>query len=209
MLFDVAGLTARHLRRASSARPSATRCSRRTARICALVRPLLERDCVKGLAHITGGGITENLPRDAARGLRGARSIGSRGPCRRSSSCFSERGGIARDEMFRTFNMGIGLVIVCAARDAERVHQHADARRRAARVPRSASSSPASRSVRYVVSARRLGVLISGRGSNLQSIIDAIAARRLDATIAVVISNRADAAGLAARARRRHRGAVT
>jgi phosphoribosylglycinamide formyltransferase-1 len=42
----------------------------------------------------------------------------------------------------------------------------------------------------------RIGVLISGRGSNLQSIIDAIAARRLDATIAVVASNRADAPGL-------------
>ena len=41
-----------------------------------------------------------------------------------------------------------------------------------------------------------LGVLISGRGSNLQSIIDAIAEGRLDARIAVVISNRADAAGL-------------
>jgi phosphoribosylglycinamide formyltransferase-1 len=43
---------------------------------------------------------------------------------------------------------------------------------------------------------RRLGVLISGRGSNLQALIDAIADRRLDATIAVVISNRADAVGL-------------
>ena len=43
---------------------------------------------------------------------------------------------------------------------------------------------------------RRLAVLISGRGSNLQSIIDAISARRLDATLQVVVSNRADAAGL-------------
>lgn len=43
---------------------------------------------------------------------------------------------------------------------------------------------------------RRLGVLISGRGSNLQAIIDAIAAGELDATIAVVISNRPDAGGL-------------
>lgn len=42
----------------------------------------------------------------------------------------------------------------------------------------------------------RLAVLISGRGSNLQSIVDAIGAGALDATIAVVISNRADAAGL-------------
>ncbi len=44
---------------------------------------------------------------------------------------------------------------------------------------------------------RRLGVLISGRGSNLQAIIDAIGSGRLDATIGVVISNRAEAAGLA------------
>ena len=48
---------------------------------------------------------------------------------------------------------------------------------------------------------RRIGVLISGRGSNLQAIIDSVAAGRLDATIAVVISNRADAAGLARAAR--------
>jgi phosphoribosylglycinamide formyltransferase-1 len=47
----------------------------------------------------------------------------------------------------------------------------------------------------------RLGVLISGRGSNLQALIDAIADRRLDAEIALVISNRPDAQGLE-RARR-------
>ncbi len=43
---------------------------------------------------------------------------------------------------------------------------------------------------------RRIAVLISGRGSNLQALIDAIAAGRLDATIAIVISNKADAPGL-------------
>lgn len=43
---------------------------------------------------------------------------------------------------------------------------------------------------------RRLGVLISGRGSNLQALVDAIRDGRLDARIAVVISNRADAPGL-------------
>jgi phosphoribosylglycinamide formyltransferase 1 len=43
---------------------------------------------------------------------------------------------------------------------------------------------------------RRLGVLISGRGTNLQSLIDAVQSGRLDATIAVVISNVADAHGL-------------
>ena len=43
---------------------------------------------------------------------------------------------------------------------------------------------------------RRLGVLISGRGSNLKALIDAIDQQLLDATIAIVIANRADAAGL-------------
>jgi phosphoribosylglycinamide formyltransferase-1 len=47
-----------------------------------------------------------------------------------------------------------------------------------------------------MVANRRLGVLISGRGSNLQAIIDAIDERRLDATIAVVISNKEGAGGL-------------
>jgi len=42
----------------------------------------------------------------------------------------------------------------------------------------------------------RIAVLISGRGTNLQAIIDAVTSSRLDATIAVVMSNRADAAGL-------------
>ena len=43
---------------------------------------------------------------------------------------------------------------------------------------------------------RRIGVLISGRGSNLQAIIDAIGSKRLNAELAVVISNRPDAPGL-------------
>jgi phosphoribosylglycinamide formyltransferase-1 len=47
------------------------------------------------------------------------------------------------------------------------------------------------------MSGKRIGVLISGRGSNLQALLDAVADGRLDATIAVVISNRDDAAGLA------------
>jgi phosphoribosylglycinamide formyltransferase-1 len=43
---------------------------------------------------------------------------------------------------------------------------------------------------------RRIAVLISGRGSNLQALIDAVSQRRLDAEIAIVVSNRADAPGL-------------
>ena len=56
------------------------------------------------------------------------------------------------------------------------------------------SSSGGSRPTAH--GSRRIGVLISGRGSNLQALIDAIAAGTLNAHIAVVISNRTDAAGL-------------
>jgi phosphoribosylglycinamide formyltransferase-1 len=56
---------------------------------------------------------------------------------------------------------------------------------------------PAENPSRPLFSGRRLGILISGRGSNLQSIIDATGDRRLNATVAVVISNRPEAAGLA------------
>jgi len=85
-----------------------------------VVRPLIEHRLVKGLAHITGGGITENLPRTLPDGCAADINLQSW----RVPSIFrllEERGTIARDEMFRAFNMGVGLVIVCAARDADQV----------------------------------------------------------------------------------------
>ena len=85
-----------------------------------IVRPLIERGLVKGLAHITGGGITENLPRTLPDGCAADVDLKAWDvpPIFR---LLQQRGAIARDEMFRAFNMGVGLVIVCAASDAERV----------------------------------------------------------------------------------------
>ena len=84
------------------------------------VRPLVERNLVKGLAHITGGGVTENLPRTLPEGC--AAEIDLREwnvpPLFRF---LQHRGGIATNEMFRAFNMGIGLLIACAASHADRV----------------------------------------------------------------------------------------
>jgi phosphoribosylformylglycinamidine cyclo-ligase len=85
-----------------------------------LVRPLLERQSVRGLAHITGGGITENLPRVLPEGCAAEIDLQA-WDVPALFRLLQERGQIARDEMFRAFNMGIGLVIVCAAREAERV----------------------------------------------------------------------------------------
>ena len=83
-------------------------------------RPLIAAGLVKGMAHITGGGITENLPRILPDGCVAEidRRVWSVPPIFR---LIQERGGIAELEMFRAFNMGIGLIIACAAQDASRV----------------------------------------------------------------------------------------
>jgi phosphoribosylformylglycinamidine cyclo-ligase len=84
------------------------------------VRPLVDARLVKGLAHITGGGITENLPRMLPDGC-GADIDRRSWDVPALFRILQERGGIATDEMFRAFNMGIGLVVACSATDADRV----------------------------------------------------------------------------------------
>jgi phosphoribosylformylglycinamidine cyclo-ligase len=84
------------------------------------IRPLLDADVVKGMAHITGGGITENLPRVLPEGC--AAQIDTRAWAVPPIFRFlQERGNIATDEMFRAFNMGIGLIVVCGAEAVDRV----------------------------------------------------------------------------------------
>jgi phosphoribosylformylglycinamidine cyclo-ligase len=85
-----------------------------------VVTPLVERGLVKGLAHITGGGITENLPRVLPDGCAAdvGRSSWTVPPIFR---LLQERGGIEWDEMLRAFNMGVGMIVVCASGEAQRV----------------------------------------------------------------------------------------
>jgi phosphoribosylformylglycinamidine cyclo-ligase len=76
------------------------------------IGPLLDRGWIKGMAHITGGGITENLPRTLPDG-RGF-SLDRRSWTVPPLFAWLQRAGRVDDaEMFRTFNMGVGLVIVC------------------------------------------------------------------------------------------------
>jgi phosphoribosylformylglycinamidine cyclo-ligase len=78
--------------------------------------PLLERDLVHGLAHITGGGLPGNLPRMLPEGLA-ARLDPSSWPL---PPIFQEiaRLGLPASELYRTFNMGIGMVLACGQADA-------------------------------------------------------------------------------------------
>jgi phosphoribosylformylglycinamidine cyclo-ligase len=66
---------------------------------------------IKGLAHITGGGLPGNLPRCIPDGLKAVLRAGSwEEPA--IFSLIAERGQVARDEMLRTFNMGLGMCVV-------------------------------------------------------------------------------------------------
>jgi phosphoribosylformylglycinamidine cyclo-ligase len=80
--------------------------------------PLLER--VRGLAHITGGGLTDNVPRILPAGTAARFRTGS-WEVPALFRVLQREGGVERAEMFRAFNMGVGMVAVVPAGDADAV----------------------------------------------------------------------------------------
>lgn len=81
------------------------------------LRVPLERSLIAGLAHITGGGITENLPRILPSGVEARIRIGS-WQVLPIFELIQRLGKIDREEMYRTFNMGAGMLVVCSDRNA-------------------------------------------------------------------------------------------
>jgi phosphoribosylformylglycinamidine cyclo-ligase len=77
---------------------------------------------VKGLAHITGGGFPDNIPRVLPKGL-GARIDLKQVPVLPVFKWLADEGGIAPEEMLRTFNCGVGMIAIVAAKDADAVVQ--------------------------------------------------------------------------------------
>ena len=77
---------------------------------------------VKGLAHITGGGFPDNIPRALPKGL-GARIDLAKVKVPPVFKWLAAVGGIAQNEMLRTFNCGIGMIVIAAPKDAATVTQ--------------------------------------------------------------------------------------
>jgi phosphoribosylformylglycinamidine cyclo-ligase len=88
---------------------------------------LLETGRLKGLAHITGGGLLENIPRILPAGTAVEIWRGS-WPVLPIFTLMQEIGRVPEAEMYRTFNMGIGMVIICAPEDREEIKSHLAAR---------------------------------------------------------------------------------
>jgi phosphoribosylformylglycinamidine cyclo-ligase len=86
------------------------------------VKPLLalmQTLTIKGMAHITGGGITENVPRVLPAGV--VADIDSKSwELPKLFKWLQEQGNVAEQEMYRTFNCGIGMVVIVAASDADK-----------------------------------------------------------------------------------------
>ena len=76
-----------------------------------IIKKLVNADCVSALAHITGGGITENLPRVLPRGVAAVIDMGS-WPVLPIFEHLQKLGHVPPDEMLRTFNMGLGMLLV-------------------------------------------------------------------------------------------------
>jgi phosphoribosylformylglycinamidine cyclo-ligase len=82
------------------------------------LKPLLP--VIKGLAHITGGGLIDNVPRVLPRGLA-AKFDSKTWAVPPIFALIQRRGNVDRDEMFHVFNMGIGMVIICSSDDVANI----------------------------------------------------------------------------------------
>lgn len=84
---------------------------------------LLDRGVIKGLAHITGGGLTDNIPRILPEGAA-VRIEKNSWPVLPMFELFRRLGNVSDSEMNRTFNMGVGMVIVCAPDNVADIKNH-------------------------------------------------------------------------------------
>lgn len=83
------------------------------------VRSLMKEVDICGMAHITGGGFTENIPRVIPKGLKAVIKKGS-WKMPPVFKLIQDGGSISEDEMLRTFNCGIGFIMVVREKDAEK-----------------------------------------------------------------------------------------
>ncbi len=87
------------------------------------VWPLLDKGFIHAMAHITGGGLTDNLPRVLPKGLQAMVKVGA-WEIPPVFKVLAERGEIPEDDLWRTFNMGVGMVLIVPPRRLEKVLDH-------------------------------------------------------------------------------------
>lgn len=179
--------------------------------------PVLRSGHVKAFAHITGGGLLENIPRVLPEKF----GVVLDAQTWRVPSIFSwlqQEGQLSKEEMARTFNCGIGAALVVSKELTKQILKDIQQHQEEAWVIGSVVACPEGSprvKVRHLIEAMqtngpklqngtmkskpkkaRVAVLISGTGSNLQALIDSTQAPSSSARIVVVISNKAAVTGL-------------
>ena len=91
------------------------------------VLPLIEQQLVKGMVHITGGGFYENIPRVLPKGVTAEVDV-TTWPRLPVFTKLQEWGNVAWPEMYRTFNMGIGMIVIVEQKDVEMVKENLSSR---------------------------------------------------------------------------------
>ena len=87
------------------------------------VLPLIEQQLVKGMVHITGGGFYENIPRVLPKGVTAEVDV-TTWPRLPVFTKLQEWGNVAWPEMYRTFNMGIGMIVIVDQKGVEQVKEN-------------------------------------------------------------------------------------
>uniref|UniRef100_A0A8D0AXL4 Trifunctional purine biosynthetic protein adenosine-3 n=1 Tax=Sander lucioperca TaxID=283035 RepID=A0A8D0AXL4_SANLU len=173
-----------------------------------LLLPILRSGAVKAYAHITGGGLLENIPRVLPQELA-VDLDASRWSMPPVFSWLQKEGGLSEEEMTRTFNCGLGAVLVVAPLDAQRVLHQLQAHEEAWIVGSLAHKQQGSepvvvRNLKHSLlnvgpaSGGELGVEQNSgwHGTNLQALIEQAKRPSSSAEIVVVISNRPGVQGL-------------
>ena len=118
LLFEVAGYSPDHY--VNELKDKTGAALMRTHRsYLAILKKLIGAGIVRGMAHITGGGITENLPRILPRGTAAVVDLAS-WPVPPLFEHLRQLGDVEQDEMMRTFNMGIGMIVVVRAEEVKK-----------------------------------------------------------------------------------------
>ena len=91
------------------------------------VLPLIEQELVKGMVHITGGGFYENIPRVLPKGVTAEVDV-TTWPRLPVFTKLQEWGNVAWPEMYRTFNMGIGMILIVDENDVAKVKENLGSR---------------------------------------------------------------------------------
>ncbi|PBC27697.1 Trifunctional purine biosynthetic protein adenosine-3 [Apis cerana cerana] len=178
----------------------------------------LRTNFIKAFAHITGGGITENIPRILPKDM-GVILDAKKWKIQPIFAWLATVGGINKEEMLKTFNCGIGAILICSEKDKEKVLNQlqienpkiigyvTNYKNKQIRINvKNFEEALELRMKQYIPDIisklskplKKVGVLISGSGTNLQSLIDATrdSSQNIGAEIVIVISNKPNIEGI-------------